>query len=59
MNIPDSRKKWLYLSMVFVAIFSSIDYGDLVLSGNTSARRIFALGAWVLIAIIWIVLFIR
>lgn len=45
--------------MVIVAIFSSIDYGDLVLSGDTSARRIFALGVWVLIAIIWIVLFIR
>ena len=57
--MKEKNKKWLYGLPALAAIYFILDYGNLLLSGDDSFRRIFSFSAWVLIGFFSVIMFIK
>ena len=52
-NRPGTYKTVMPMLMTFVSLVLSMDYGRMLLEGETSARRIFAFCIWTAMVFLW------
>lgn len=57
--MKEKNKKWIYVLPALAALYFIFEYGNLLLSGDDSFRRIFSFCAWVFIALISVIMFIK